>query len=68
MQDQAPGFPRLHATRPPPPPPPPPPPGGGGGGGGVALRASPKAPVALPPHPNPLPGGERGLETRWSVP
>ncbi|WP_282184189.1 lactate utilization protein [Azospirillum sp. Sh1] len=41
--------------------PPPPRGGGGGGGGGHASHDSPKGPAAHPPHPNPLPGGEREL-------
>ncbi|PWC51060.1 ATP-binding protein [Azospirillum sp. TSA6c] len=36
------------------------PPRGEGRGEGETLRLVPKAPAALPPHPNPLPGGERG--------
>ncbi|CAO3355885.1 ATP-binding protein [Azospirillum palustre] len=36
------------------------PPRGEGRGEGETLRIVPKAPAARPPHPNPLPGGERG--------
>ncbi|MDR6769425.1 ATP-binding protein [Azospirillum sp. BE72] len=37
------------------------PPWGEGRGEGEALRIVPKAPTARPPHPNPLPRGERGF-------
>ncbi|KAA0573093.1 hypothetical protein FZ029_21795 [Azospirillum sp. Sh1] len=36
------------------------PPWGEGRGEGDALRAFPRVLAARPPHPNPLPGGERG--------
>ncbi|KAA0572038.1 hypothetical protein FZ029_24770 [Azospirillum sp. Sh1] len=37
-------------------------PRGEGRGEGDALRAFHKGPATHPPHPNPLPGGERGLK------
>ncbi|KAA0594110.1 hypothetical protein FZ942_22055 [Azospirillum lipoferum] len=36
-------------------------PPGEGRGKGDAPRGFPKGPATRPPHPNPLPGGERGL-------
>ena len=47
---------------------PPSPPRGEGRGEGDASHGSPKGPAARPPHPNPLPGGERGFEGTGEVP